>query len=59
MLNDVDHIICPENSPVIFLSYSVLYIQPDANSKNALQELSDVISSSMTKQPDGIFRVDS
>lgn len=42
-----------------FLSYSVLYIQPDANSKNALQELSDVISSSMTKQPDGIFRVDS
>ncbi len=32
-----------------------VYIPPDANSKNALQELYEVISSHMTKQPDGTF----
>ncbi len=32
-------------------------IPPDANSKNALQELYEVISSHMTEQPDGIFIV--
>ncbi len=34
-----------------------VYIPPDTNSKNALQELYEVISSHMTKQPDGIFIV--
>ncbi len=36
---------------------AAVYIPPDANSKNALQELYEVISSHMTKQPDGIFIV--
>ena len=34
-----------------------VYILPDANSKNALQELYEVISIHMTEQPDGIFIV--
>ncbi len=34
-----------------------VYIPPDANSQNALQELYEVISSYMTKQVDGIFIV--
>lgn len=34
-----------------------LYIPPDENSKNALQELCNVMSSNMTTHPDGIFMV--
>lgn len=37
--------------------FAAVYIPPDANSKNARQELYEVISSHMTKQPDGIFSV--
>ena len=36
---------------------AAVYIPPDANSKNVLQELYEVISIHMTKQPDGIFIV--
>ncbi len=39
------------------VSVAAVYIPPDANSKNALQELYEVISSHMTKQPDGVFIV--
>ncbi len=36
---------------------AAVYIPPDANSKNALQELYEVISSHMTKQPDAVIIV--
>ncbi len=49
----------PYYLPREFISVFVaaVYIPPDANSKNALQELYEFISSHMTKQPDAVIIV--
>ncbi len=45
----------PYSLVLFFFFFAAVYIPPDANSRNALQELYEVINSHIAKQPHGIF----